>query len=124
MTPPTASQKWLALFQQRCPICCQGRIYEAGMKINDRCPVCNLRFEREPGYFLGAMYVSYALAVAFLVTLLYVGHWFFPEIDLGWMVLISAACFLPFVPVVTRYSRVLWIYFDRWVWPTRPGESE
>lgn len=124
MTNPTAGQKWKALLLQRCPNCCEGRIYERGMKINQRCPVCNLLFEREPGYFLGAMYVSYAMATAFLVTTLVIGHWLFPDIDLGWMVLICAALFVPFVPIVTRYSRVIWIFFDRWAWPARPDEKE
>src|SRR5262245_19561591 len=124
MTDPTTLQKWKALFLQRCPRCCDGRIYESGMRMNERCPVCNLLFERERGYFLGAMYISYAIATAFLVTALIIGNWLFPDIDLGWMVLICAACFLPFVPMVTRYARVIWIFFDRWVWPARPGESD
>ncbi len=91
--------------------------------MNERCPVCNLRFEREPGYFLGALYVSYTISSAFLIVGLFVGHWFFPEIDLGWMVLICGACFIPLVPMVTRYSRVIWIFFDRWAWPSdsEPG---
>jgi uncharacterized protein (DUF983 family) len=124
MNNPTAAQKWKALLLQRCPRCCEGHIYERGMKINQRCPVCDLLFEREPGYFLGAMYISYAIATAFLLAMLLIGNWFFPEIDMGWMVLICAALFVPFVPIVTRYSRVLWIFFDRWAWPARPGESD
>ena len=32
--------------------------------------------------------------------------------------------YLPFVPLVTRYARVLWIYFDRWAWPSRPGAAD
>lgn len=123
MTTPTTAQKWKALFLQRCPRCCEGRIFETSSKMHERCPVCNLVFERERGYFLGAMYVSYALATAFLVIALILGYNLFPNIDLGWMVLICAACFVPFVPMVTRYSRVIWIFFDRWVWPTRPGED-
>ncbi len=31
--------------------------------MHDECPSCGLRFNREPGYFLGAMYVSYGLAL-------------------------------------------------------------
>lgn len=123
MTNPTTAQKWKALFLQKCPRCCEGRIYERGMKIHDRCPVCQLLFEREPGYFLGSMYVSYAFATAILLVGLLIGNWLFPDIDLGWMVLICAAIFAPFVPMVTRYSRVVWIFFDRWVWPTKPGEN-
>ena len=33
------------------------------------CPVCGLQFHREQGYFLGAMYISYGLALAFLLLL-------------------------------------------------------
>lgn len=115
---PTASQKWLALVRMRCPRCCAGKIYEYGMKMNARCPVCELEFEREPGYFMGALYISYALAIAFLVTGLWIGMLLLPDIDAGWLVLLAAACFVPFVPLVTRYSRVIWIFFDRWAWPS------
>jgi uncharacterized protein (DUF983 family) len=115
---PTASQKWLALLRMRCPHCCQGKIYERGMKMNARCPTCDLQFEREPGYFMGAMYVSYTLALVFLLTSMGIITSIWPDLDLGWVVLISAVIFVPFVPVTTRYSRVIWIFFDRWAWPT------
>ena len=116
----TASQKWLALARMRCPHCCKGRIYERGMKMNERCPACGLLFEREPGYFMGALYVSYGLAVIMLLMGMGIISSLLPAVDLGWVVLMSAACFVPFVPVVTRYSRVIWIFFDRWAWPSEP----
>jgi uncharacterized protein (DUF983 family) len=115
----TASQKWWAMLRQRCPRCCEGRIYAGGMQMNERCPVCHLQFEREPGYFMGSLYISYGMATILLLIGLWIGSTLFPEMDLGWIVLICAACFVPFVPMVTRYARVLWIYFDRWAWPTR-----
>src|ERR1043165_230720 len=121
---PTTSQKWLALFAQRCPRCCQGKIYAHGMQMNERCPICNLRFEREPGYFLGALYISYGMASIILMIGLGIGSLLLPGVDLGWIVLICAVLFIPFVPMVTRYARVIWIFFDRWAWPTRPGESD
>mgnify|MGYP000656006015 CR=1 FL=1 len=33
------------------------------LRTRERCPECNLVFERAPGYFTGAMYVSYTLGV-------------------------------------------------------------
>lgn len=120
---PTASQKWHALLRHRCPSCCEGKIYTAG-KMNQSCPVCGLLFEREPGYFLGAMYVSYAIAIVFLLLGLLVASYLLPDVDAGWLVLGCAALFLPFVPMVTRYARVIWIFFDRWAWPSPPGESD
>jgi hypothetical protein len=62
------------------------------------------------------MYVSYVLAVPLLgiLTLLF---W----LGLRWEVerALVAACliFLLFVPAIFRYSRVLWIHFDRWTEP-------
>lgn len=39
-----------------------------GRRAHIFCPVCNLRFEREPGFFEGGMYFNYALNVAILVA--------------------------------------------------------
>lgn len=117
---PTAAQKWLAMLRQRCPRCCEGKIYQRGMEMNERCPTCDLHFEREPGYFMGALYVSYTLAVFFLLIGMWIVSTILPDLDLGWVVLICGACFVPFVPLVTRYSRVIWIFFDRWAWPSSP----
>ena len=48
----------------RCPRCGVGRLYAKPFKMFDDCPTCNLRFEREQGYFIGAMYINYAATVA------------------------------------------------------------
>jgi len=84
--------------------------------MHERCPQCGLKFEREPGYFVGAMYISYILSIPpCLVILLLVWrmtHWPFDTV-----VLATFIAYLPLVPLVTRYARVLWIYFDRRVDP-------
>jgi hypothetical protein len=85
--------------------------------MNDFCPVCELQFEREPGYFLGAMYISYPLSLPILGLLILLGHWLLPSWRIELVILLAAVLFLPFMPVVFRYARVLWIYFDRWACP-------
>jgi len=40
-----------------------------------------------------------------------------PTWDLGILVLVACVFYLPLVPTVFRYSRVIWIHFDRWAWP-------
>jgi uncharacterized protein (DUF983 family) len=124
MLPITRSQKLWALLQKRCPRCCQGTIYAAGMRMNPRCPVCDLLFDREPGYFLGSLYISYGMSSFLLMLGLLIGYMLFPDFDLGWMVLILGVLYLPFVPLMTQYARVLWIWFDRWAWPSAPGRSD
>lgn len=86
--------------------------------MNERCPSCGLLFNREPGYFLGAMYVSYGLGLAvifaFGAALWALTHWTWNKIAL-WAIV----AFLPFVPIVTLLSRVLWIYLDQAIDPER-----
>ena len=52
-----------AVVAGRCPRCLDGRIWRGLFSMNEVCPVCGLRFEREPGYWTGAMVASYALGV-------------------------------------------------------------
>jgi len=99
------------LLAQRCPRCGQGRIFAALLRMNRTCPVCNIAFEREPGYFLGAMYFSYAMGVAAVTPLVVVG------LARGWSrPLIGGAAIVELAllsPLVFRYSRVLWMYMDQ-----------
>jgi hypothetical protein len=80
--------------------------------MHDSCLNCGLRFNREPGYFLGAMYISYGLGVglivAFGVAIWFLTHWRVDKVTIWAIVL-----FLPFTPMLTLLARVLWIYFDR-----------
>jgi hypothetical protein len=76
------------------------------------CPECGLKYEREQGYFLGAMYISYGLAliaIGLLSTLLWLATSWSIERD----IVIAALLFLPLVPLLVTVSRVLWIHFDR-----------
>src|SRR2546422_7942059 len=63
-----------SIFQQRCPRCRMGRIFRYSIfrgfpKMCERCSICDLKFEREPGYFLGAMYISYVLGVSIMTPI-------------------------------------------------------
>ncbi len=116
--PETRGQSrrgWLiALILQRCPRCRDGPMFKSLTVVNDPCPVCGLQFEREPGYFTGALYVSYALGIAILIPLFFLFKWLLT----GWsdiaVATISLLPYLPLTMLVYRYSRVIWVYFDRW----------
>jgi uncharacterized protein (DUF983 family) len=120
---PARKFGWSAMLRQRCPACRRGAIFRGAISMNDVCPVCGLRFEREPGYFLGALYFSYAISIAVLGVFLLIGALLLPGLDLGLVVLIAAVVYLPLVPLVYRYARVVWIHFDRWFAPGSEGEG-
>jgi len=84
--------------------------------MNDRCPVCGLHFNREPGYFLGAMYISYGLALA-LIFALGLALWVPTRWRLDKVALWAVVVFLPFAPILTFLARVLWIYLDQAIDP-------
>src|SRR5215468_10126081 len=98
-----------AMLRGVCPRCHEGAIYRrpfrrAWLDMHDRCAVCGLHFEREQGYFLGAMYVSYVLSVP-PVCLLMLLIWLATRWRLDYVVLGAFLGYLPAVPLVVRISR-------------------
>ena len=76
------------------------------------CPVCGLKFQREPGYFVGAMYFSYLLSIPpVLLLVLLLWRWTGWRYDL--VILAAFVCYLPVVPAVTRWARVVFMYVDQ-----------
>jgi uncharacterized protein (DUF983 family) len=121
MATPTKFSTVRDIFLQRCPRCRLGNIFRYSIfrgfpKMHERCPICDLKFEREPGYFLGAMYVSYGLGivmVALIAALLWwLTGWWITK-DTIWAVVL----FLPLAPTITLFARVLWIYLDQTIDP-------
>lgn len=104
---------FMALLTQRCPRCREGKIFKGWVAMNDPCPVCGLLFQREEGYFLGAMYFSYLLGAAILIPLYFLLSSLLPDWDGNLIALLSLVPYLPLLPAVFRASRVLWIYFER-----------
>jgi len=93
-------------------------MFRGTFTMNDPCPVCGLVFEREPGYFFGAMYFSYAIAVVILFPVFFLLQWLLPDWLAPYAVFVTMLLYLFLVPTVFRYSRVLWIYFDRGAAPS------
>lgn len=105
------------IVRQRCPRCRTGPIFRkpvwrGWLAMNERCPVCGLKLNREQGYFLGAMYLSFFLSI---IPALFLVFLFWRVVGLGYetSLLTAAIAYLPLVPSAVRLSRVLWIYIDQ-----------
>ena len=107
-----------AILHGCCPRCRQGKIFFKGLKMNEHCPHCNLKFGREDGYFLGAMGVSYVLGLPVIFTIILVlNNFLLQDWPLYQTFIVSLLLYLPLIPSVVRYSRILWIHLDRYFDP-------
>ena len=91
--------------------------------MRERCPNCGLKFEREEGYFLGAMYISYGLGILVIAgfgLLL----WTFTRWPLMKITFWAMLLFLPLAPTITLFARVLWIYLDQAIDPEPPSSGQ
>ena len=103
----------MAMLRQRCPRCLHGHVYHGLMSMHATCPHCGFQFGREPGYFTGAMFASYTLAVPILfVIFVILWHFFSDTWPLTFNLFVTFIVFLPFVPIIFRYSRVMWMHVD------------
>lgn len=84
----------------------------------ESCPNCGLKFNREPGYFLGAMYVSYGVALI-VITAFGLLLWRLTDWSLVKICVWAIVLFLPLAPTIALFSRVLWIYLDQAIDPER-----
>ncbi|MGJ8715150.1 MAG: DUF983 domain-containing protein [Maribacter stanieri] len=77
--------------------------------MNARCTECNFKFEKETGFFFGAMFVSYALAVAQMIVSL-VLFWSFVDLSPLRVFALIAVISILLSTVNFRISRSIWIY--------------
>jgi len=106
------------IFRNDCPHCHKGKVFadksfffSMGFpKMNSHCSNCNFKFEKEPGYFFGAMFVSYGVAVLEgLLTYFCIRPFFDSNFDF-WMFPIIAFVLLSLTFFNIRFSRMIWIY--------------
>lgn len=106
-----------SMFKMQCPKCRQSDLYvepfdlKAPVNMHDRCTVCNQRFEPEPGYYFGAMFISYIWTG--WLCLFIVG---FCMIVLDWSIGTSFGILITIMALsyfyIMRISRSMYIHID------------
>ncbi|KAB5486097.1 MULTISPECIES: DUF983 domain-containing protein [Flagellimonas] len=100
----------------KCPNCRKSAIFNPSKgyplripRMYERCQNCHYKFERETGFFFGAMFVSYALAAAEMISVFVVFWYFFGLRPL--MVFILVAIMASMLSTFNfKWSRTIWIY--------------
>ena len=107
--------KLYSIFKMKCPRCQNGdffvsRSYDLRKigDIHERCSSCGLKYEREPGFYYGAMYVAYGLGVALFVALWASFNLFFPQLSVGIQILVIIISILALSPLIYALSKIIW----------------
>lgn len=112
----TLSQMVARAVRRRCPRCGQGKIFSTFFALRSNCPRCGFRFEREEGYWTGAMIVNIAacelwFAILFVAVILAT----LPHIP--WVALLGVALVTNGLLPIAFYpwSKTIWMAFDVYV---------
>ena len=106
----------------RCPRCGEGRLFSGWFAMPKNCSVCGLKFEREPGYFLGSIYFNYGVT-AFIVTIAALVMLGLTDVSERTLLLTLGTFCVLFPMWFFRYARALWMAWDHFADPTEPANK-
>jgi len=122
--------KLYSILKFKCPRCHKGELFKHSaynikgfQKMYEQCNHCNLRYMSEPSFFDGAMYVSYAMQVALIITI-FTAMNILGIAALGLIIGLSVAISLVLIPITFRLSRSIYINFFVSYHPERRSEYE
>ncbi|MDQ3290570.1 MAG: DUF983 domain-containing protein [Bacteroidota bacterium] len=110
-------QSWLnGVLTAKCPRCREGKMFPSGTlytrkfaDMHPHCSCCGQNFEPEPGYYYGAMFVSYAFSTAFFLAVIFALSFLVKEVTTTMVLITILAIVVGLLPITFRLSRALWI---------------
>lgn len=107
-----------SIFNGSCPKCHNESMYvhknpyklSGIFEMHERCSHCGLKYKMEPSFFYGAMYVSYAVSVAFGFAAFVISHGIL-DMSLMNSFYVIVATIIATSPIILRLSRNIWINF-------------
>ncbi|WP_070137922.1 DUF983 domain-containing protein [Crocinitomix algicola] len=117
MLPFLKGTRLYSILNSKCPKCQEGDFHVSKNaydfnnfgKNHDYCSHCGFKYEQEPGFFYGAMYVSYALTVAFSVAIGVAIFVLFPSSSYLVYLISILVGLVVLMPLSFRLSRIIWL---------------
>lgn len=111
--------KLYSIFTMSCPRCHEGKLFKDNNPYNfkrifdmpERCETCGQKIEIEPGFFYGAMYVSYGLSIAYLVSVYVAMLVLYHTFTITEYLVIAVGTLFLLTPYFFRLARAIWINF-------------
>jgi uncharacterized protein (DUF983 family) len=106
-----------SVFKNKCPRCREGDLFLTKNpysfsnidKMPDNCPNCGQKYWIEPGFYYGAMYISYALTIALSVAI-FVAMIVLWHFDIKWYLGLNFTAMVILFPPIFRLSRSVWAH--------------
>lgn len=107
--------KAYSIFMLKCPKCHESDMFytptfsfKRSFDMKDRCDHCGLNYHPEPGFYYGAMFISYIFTGWFSIGFVAILHWVFDwSIAASFGMLIAVMVF--FFVYTFRLARSIWI---------------
>ncbi|WP_226940384.1 MULTISPECIES: DUF983 domain-containing protein [unclassified Imperialibacter] len=109
--------KFYAITKMKCPRCHEGDLFPGSNHFSFSkfthmykvCSICNQSFEPEPGYYYGAMFVSYGINSVIFVAVWVILALIVDEVTLTMMMVAIVTIVVGLLPFNYRFSRSIWI---------------
>lgn len=95
----------------RCPRCGAAPTFGGLFRMHPVCLTCGLKFEREQGYFLGAIYINYAVTVGCMLVGFFLLD-YYVHLSLTYQIMVWSSFGVLFPILFYRYSKSLWLCLD------------
>mgnify|MGYP000675085216 CR=1 FL=1 len=108
--------KLYSILTGKCPKCHHELMYKNSnayqlsqtLEMHERCGHCQTKYKIEPSFFYGAMYVSYAVGIAFAMAAFVISYFFLGS-NRNISFLSIVVTLIVFLPIILRLSRNIWI---------------
>lgn len=105
-----------SVFKYKCPRCNQGEFFESRNPYNFKeagnikktCSHCELKYSPEPGFYYGAMFVSYGLGVGMFISIWVVLMVIYPAYSSILLISLIFVSLIGLGPYLYALSKIIW----------------
>lgn len=121
---PKTGTRLIRALQRRCPRC-GGKAFDGWYRMKEHCEKCGLRFEREPGYWVGAVTINTAVIFATFIFVfggLVISTW--PDVPWALVLIVTAIANVLIPTVFYPMSKTVWLALEMGWHPLESDEVE
>lgn len=112
-------KRWKSILRLKCPRCSQGDlflkkgllVYTDMLDMHEHCSQCDLKYNLEPGFWLGSLWTSYPIVILIEIPFLFLAILAEGQIVWLWFAMMILSLAISF-PIMLRLGRSIWIHIN------------